>query len=227
MSNKPKMKKKQKAPQVSPLNPNQAQDISPEKRKQIETAMAAATHMIYAPETKAQVQQMIKGQEAPEMSIPMATNAIFDRFEGMAKKGPGEMPLDVKLPLGVHIFGEVLELAEAMQVIPPDLPDEAKEPMLRASLQQYIQKGLKDKSIDPIELQHAIEPLLSQEEMTIGQGLAKAQNVPGELTKEQGMQGMLQRNQMPLQAENATLKKQMGEMQGALQGVAQGGQNGN
>lgn len=199
------------------------QEVSPEKKRQVDMVNSTLTDMLYNAETKASVQAMLqKGK--PEQSIPFAVNSVFQKFESMTKQKNGDMPLDIKLAGGVHLFSEVMELAEALGVIPEDMPEEAMQPLLKETMQQYITKGLKDKSIDPIDLQRRVEPLLSQEEREIGLQLGAGQGTPGEMSQGQGMEGALRKQMQPMQVENQQLKDRNKQMTGALQGMASGGQ---
>jgi hypothetical protein len=211
--------------EANAMDPNQVQELSPEKKEQIKMVNSTLTDMLYHPDAKAHIQSMLK-QGDPMQTIPAAVNTIFSKFEDMASKGKGAMPLDIKLAGGIHLFSEVMELAEAQGVIPEDLPKEQLQPLLKATMQQYIQKGLKDKTIDPIELQKQVEPLLSQEEREIGLDMAGGTGTPNEMSQSQGMQGIMQKQNAPMQAENQMLQKQNKGMQQALQGISQGPQEG-
>lgn len=204
------------------LDQNAAQDITPEKKQQLQMVNSALTDMLYHPEGKEAIQGMLKGDAPPEHSIPMAVNTIFMKFEDMTKQGgQGKgMPLDVKLAGGVHLFSEVAELAEEMGVLPKDTQPEQLQPLMRATFQQYIQRELKTGGIDPIELQQQIEPLLSGEEKEIGMHFAKAQGVPGELQDAQAAEGMMRKREAPLKAQLAQTKGQNQQMTQALQGMA-------
>lgn len=218
------------------LDQNAAQDISPEKRKQVEMVQSTLTDMLYHPEGKEALQSMLSGDAPPEQSIPMVVNTVFMKFEDMTTQaGKGQMPIDVKLAGGVHLFSEVIELAEAQGVIPEDLEPEALQPMMMQTFQQYIQRGLKTGSIDPIELQQQIEPLLSGEEKEIGMHFAKSLGTPEEVSEGQAMEGVMRKREAPLKAKLAEAQGQNKEMTQALQGMAaapppqeegQGGQGG-
>ena len=166
------------------LDPNQAQDLPPEKKRQLDMVNSTLTDMLYHPEGKEAIQNMLQ-ESPPEQAIPTAVNTIFTKFEDMAKQKKGPVPLDIKLASGVHLFSEVMELAEAAGVIAEDIPEEAMQSLLRDSMQMYIQRGLKDKSIDPIELQQQVEPMLSGEEKEIGMHFAASMGTEEKLTPQQ------------------------------------------
>lgn len=190
--------------------------------KQVETLQGAITDMIYQPKVKGAVQKMIKDGN-PQMTIPGATIMVFTKFEDIMTPKNGPMPLDLKLIGGLHTFTEVAELAQAMGVLPPEISEEELQPLMKSAMQQYIQKGLKDKSIDPVELQQAVEPLMTDQEKQIGMQMGADQGVPEGVTQEQAQEGLLQQQLMPMQEENMRLKKQNQQMQGVLQGMPQGG----
>jgi hypothetical protein len=228
MSNKPSMMKQQKK-KGSPTEDRGAsllesvtggKEVSREALEQMENMKSAITDMMYAPESKAQVQKMLsEGQ--PEVTIPGATLAIFGKFEDMMSGKNGPMPLDYKLVGGVHAFTEVMELAGHMSIVSPDMGEDEMQPLMKETMQQYIQKGLKDGSIDPIELQQEVEPLLTQEESDIGMQAGGQFGVPSQLQQGQSQKGLLDKQARPMKAENASLVKQNKQMKGALQGIQQ------
>ena len=199
--------------------------VSPAKKKQIEMVNATLTDMLYNPGQSQQVQKMLTNGP-PEITIPAVVNAVFNKFEDMAREKQGEMPMDIKLVAGIHLFSEVLELAEAKGVLPPDYPEEKIQPLLKECMQKYIQRGLKDGSIDPIELQQRIEPLLTGEEKEIGMSFARAMGTPEQLQGVQASEAMFRKRTMPLEVENKRLKEQTKQMQGALQGISEKPQGG-
>jgi len=188
--------------------------------EQLKNMTAALTDMLYDPKTKGSVQKMLS-DGPPDVTVPGTVNTVFKRFEDMMGQKNGPMPLDLKLPVGVSLFKEVLELGVGMGVLPQGMNIESSGDLLKATMEQYIKAGLKDKSIDPIELQQQVEPLMTDNDKQIGNRMGRESGVPGELAPAQVNAGMLQKAQAPMQAENMSLKKQNQQMQGALQGMAE------
>ena len=199
--------------------------LSPGQKEKLELAANMLTDMLYNPKTKDSVIKMIKGAP-PEQSIPYAVNAVFDKFESMSKDKIGGVPIDVKLSAGVHLFSEVMEMAESMGLIPEDLGQDKIQGLLRETLKTYIQKGLKDGSIDPIKLQAETEPLLNEEEKKIGLQEGQKAGIPAELQQGQINMALTQNARRPLEMENASLKKSNKGMQSALQGISSQPQQG-
>ena len=187
---------------------------------------ATLTDMLYHPKGGSESVQKMLTDGPPEVTIPTVVNTVFQRFEDMASQKQGPMPLDIKLVAGIHLFSEVMEMAEAKGVIPEDLPEEKIQPMLKECMQKYIQKGLKEGSIDVIDLQQRIEPLLTDEEREIGLGFAKAMGTPEQMGPMQAAEGMYQQRTKPIEVENQQLKQQNQKMQGALQGISEKPQEG-
>lgn len=205
---------------ASVIDENMAQDASPEKKQQVKQMQNMLTDMVYHPETKATVQDMLKSAP-PQQSIPGAVNTVFQKFEDMVAQKQGKpMPLDMKLAGGIALFAEIMEIAEAMDVIPEDMSEEEMQPYLRETMEQYIKKGLKTKSIDPIELQQQIEPLLTDDEMAVGLAMGQQQGTPGQLQQAQAQEGMYQQRSQPDKLKAAGLQKSNQQMQQALQGIA-------
>ena len=202
------------------LDEQMAQDVSPEKQAQVKNVQDMMTDMVYHPDTKASIQSMLKAAP-PEQSVPTTVNTVFMKFEDMAtQKNKKPMPLDMRLAGGVHLFSEVMEIGEALGVIPEDMQPDAMQPLLKDTMQMYIQKGLKTGSIDPIELQQQIEPLLTDDEMAVGLTLGEGQGVPPELQQAQANEGMYQQRSQPDKLKAQGLEKSNQQMQQALQGIA-------
>lgn len=226
MSNQRAMKRKMakgaELPDISKASSERPQrgqqELSPEKKQQIQVTNAALTDLIYDERTQPEIQKMLTRGE-PIQTVPMAVNTVFLKFEDLTKdKGP--MPLDVKLAAGVHAFSEVMEMGEAAGSIPPDLTEQQMQPILRETIQKYIERGLKEGTLDPIELQQRVEPLMSEQESMLGSQMGKQHGVPGELQQSQSAMMMSQKAQAPLKMENAQLKEGNKKMVGALQGIA-------
>lgn len=208
-------------PQREPRQmPNEQQMPSPQQNKQAEMVKAAVTDMIYNPSSKKSIQDMLQSGQ-PKMTVPKTSLAIVKRFEDATTERLGEMPMEMKLLANIHTFQEVLSLATSMGLVPEELEETEVQPMLKDTLQQYIQAGLKDGSLDPIELQQAVEPMLSNSERAIGERLGQEQGVPSQVNQGQMNEAMYNQRSRGMRVENANLKKQVGQMTGALQGMAQ------
>lgn len=200
----------------------QGVEADPEMMKQLDSINGAMVDMMYNPKTKAQVQKMLK-DSPPEMSVPATTNMLMQRFEDIMTPKNGPMDLQMRLGVGVTTFGEVLELGTTMGVI-QEPNEQTTQQLLQATIQQYIQKGLKEKTIDPVELQLAVEPLMTPEEQAMGRGMGQQTGVPGKPTEQMNRAKMIEDAQAPLAVKNKQLEQQNQQMNQALQGVAQGGQ---
>ena len=196
-------------------NPEQDQKMG----KQLETINAAMMDMMYDPKTKRSIQKSLK-DVPPEESIPSVTNMLMSRFEDIMKPKNGEMSLDMKLGVGVMTFTEVTTLAATMGVIPEELPEQQNQELLTKTMQQYIQRGLKEKTIDPVELQMAVEPLLTPEEQALGRQTGQGLEVPGQPTQQMGNAQMMDAAKAPLAVKNQQLEKSNASMNTALQGIA-------
>ena len=200
----------------------EGQEPSPQMLKQLENINGAMVDMMYRPETKSVIQKMLT-DAPPEMALPHVTNMLMQKFEDMMEQKNGPMDLQMKLGVGVMTFSEVTELAQGLGKMPQDMPEEQTQELLKATIQQYIQKGLKEKTIDPIELQEAVEPLLTPEEQAMARGMGQEVGTPGGPTREMTNAMGMQKAKQPLEVRTKQLEKQNMELNKALQGVAQGG----
>ena len=199
--------------------------FTPEQKEKLDLSANMLTDMLYNPKTKNEVIKMIK-DAPPEQSIPYTVNAVYERFEGMTNDKIGEIPLNMKLATGVHLFSEVMEMAENMGLIPEEIPEQTIQSLLKDTIKIYIEKGLKDGTVDPIDLQNRVEPLLSDKEKKIGLDVGSKSGIPMELQQGQVSLAIADKARRPLEMKNKSLQKENEGMQSALQGISSQPQQG-
>lgn len=203
--------------------PEQKQ-LDPKEQKEIDVYTNGMINFLYNKKTGPQVYEMLKSAP-PEKSIPQTTLTINSRME-QAISSKGQKPsLSVLLASNMNLMGELVTIGEAGGFF--QLSQEELQPILKDTIQTYIQNGLKNKTIDPIELQQAIEPMMNEEQKAQGMEAAQATGVPGEPGQEAAMERYAEqrvgqeRQQMQSQMEARQNSQQpQGQLQ---QAAAQGG----
>lgn len=140
--------------------------------------------LIHSPETRNDVVKTLKSNPDPFMTVPLLSNQINDMAKQQMKEGGVEVGHDVQLASSEFLIGDLLMLGEASGAF--EMP--SKEDMVEIfqdSMEMYIQKGLKNGSIDPIQLQLDAEKLLNDVEKDGGLMLADKTGVPRELSQAQ------------------------------------------
>lgn len=147
-------------------------DIDPKTKKQIDVYSTILTKFIHGKETQKQVLDMLKAGD-PIEAIPPAAIAINEQAEKAMKTKPST---DVVLGASVTLVADLIDVGMAAGLFEEPSEEDASF-IFQDTLQIYIEKGLKDGSIDPIKLQRDIEPLMSPEQKAAGLAMGKQAGV--------------------------------------------------
>ena len=172
--------------------------------------------MLHSKDTSTHIDEILKSAP-PEVSIPQAAMIVNEQIEGEFKKKqpPG---LETLLLGGVYLVQDLIEVGNAAGFFQVE-GEEQQRDIMQATFQKYIEKGLKDGTVDPIELQSRVEPLLNEQQKQMGSGLGSQYNVaaqPDEMTmmevfgKQREQQGLLKGRQEGQQPQ-ASVQQQGGQ----------------
>jgi hypothetical protein len=194
----------------------QGKEVDPETQAQIDAYIMTLMQVIHSDETGGSMVELLKAAP-PEQSVPQAAleaNGLVENI--MSKKG--KKPKDeVKMAGMIYLTADLVELGNAANAWEQPVPEDQVVPLFQNTLQKYIHKGLKDGSIDPIELQAQTEPLLNEKQMSIGAQSASALGLPASPTAEMGIDAYAQKKRAPLEKENAKLKSLLAQKGGQPQ----------
>ena len=175
-------------------------ELSPEKKNAVESAQNVILKMIYSKETMPDVLRMLKAGE-PSQTIPNTANMIFKKLEqGSESKIPG----DVKLAAATSLVMELTQIGNESKTF--QISEKQMQPILQNTYRIYIENGLKDGTIDPIELQKSINPMMKGSAKGYGEEVAQKEGMPMEPTQDMAIQKGTQDKMRPIQQENAKLK---------------------
>jgi hypothetical protein len=139
--------------------------------------------MLHAKETSPAVVKMLSSAP-PEQSIPQTALTINQNFEQQLK---GKKPsLETSLVGGVYLVKDLILIGNTAKVF--NVPEEGLGPILKTTMQKYVEAGLKDGSIDPIELQKKTEPLMTEEQRAQGLSHGEKLGIPQEPGTRQAME---------------------------------------
>ncbi|RKX64117.1 MAG: hypothetical protein DRP42_06970 [Tenericutes bacterium] len=170
-------------------NPEQ---LSPQEKQEIDSYTTLMMDLIHNKATSNDIQDMLKSGE-PSQTVPATAIQVNHMAEQTVKQSTGSMPSSAaKLGGSVYLVSDLIEVGNTSGIF--NVQDEAQITQIyQDTLQQYIESGIKDGSIDPIELQQSVEPLLSQEQqetgMAIGQQAGVAPQPTNEMMNSQLMKG--------------------------------------
>lgn len=149
--------------------------ISPALEREIDVYSTAAMKMMHDKATQPAVINMLRSAPV-DQSIPATAMQINAQLEKSMKPKK-----DVVLAGSVMLVSDLFELVAAAGIAPQATEDEIKG-IYPDTLQKYIHEGLKNKTIDPIELQKSVEGLMSDEQKQLGSEIAGEQGLPSSPT---------------------------------------------
>lgn len=165
------------AQQGVPNQQQQGKELPPKVQREVENYRAVLTKIMHGKENRDNVLGLLRSYQQPELAVPEVANVIMDQADTiMGTKAPNEY----KLGLSGYVIGDLIELGNAAKIWPKVDENEAKN-IYQDTVQDYIHKGLKDKTIDPIELQASTEPLMTPQQKEIGAAHAINNGVPPEV----------------------------------------------
>jgi len=157
------------------VKPNDAEGMTQKDKAYLTGLMK----MLHSKETSKDVVGML-GSAPPETSVPETALQVFQMFDGEIQKGSKEeTPLQTKLHGAVYLIQDLIEIGNSAGVWDQEvIAEESFGEYLKTFLQTYIQKGLEDGSVDPVELQEAVEPLMDEQQKADGMSAGAALGVP-------------------------------------------------
>jgi hypothetical protein len=218
--------------EVQPINAAQGDENDPKVQAIIKKAKGYETvlkNLIHGKKTRDEVINMLKGGDAI-MSVPQAAMTINDMAMDTMNKGGLKPEASVQMVASAYLIDDLIQLGEAAGAF--QTQDGDLDHIMEDTYQMYIERGLKDKSIDPIQLQLEAEKAMSPEQMAGGLAAGHGE-VPRKPSQEaminQQVEGEVNRRtsaQAASQAKAQAKEKQKAMTQQALaqQTPQQGGQ---
>lgn len=161
-------------------------EVSPEAQREAEMYCAALSHLMHSKETSGNVLEMLKSGD-PQEVVPQAALTINNQMEEATRKKGKPPSLDTLGAAATFIVGDLLEIGNAAGIFQIESKEEVA-PILRKTMQSYIEKGIHDGTIDPIELQKKVEPMMDDEHRALGLKAASMSGIPLEPNQNTAMQ---------------------------------------
>jgi len=145
---------------------NQDAQLAPEQLAQVEAYTDNATKMLYSPKTQPAWLQELQASNNPIENIAETANHLHKILQAGLEK-TGEQMTDQTMFLGAtHLVSELNVLADAAGLF--TLDEKQRMDSLQLTLLLYFKRGIDDGTIDPVELQKDLEPLLTDEQRQMG-----------------------------------------------------------
>ena len=194
------------------------EELDPKLKKKMEGYQSVMMKILHAKETRGDITKMLSNGP-PEQSIPATALQVNKMVEQKVAKGSGQ-PVEaaVKVAGAVYLVQDLVEIGKAGGMWEQPIGPEASAMILEETMKQYIHQGLKDGSIDPVELQKTVEPMMNGMQNEVGGMIAQEAGLPPEPTAGMGVNKIVQDKTRPLEQENSMLKGQLKKTTGPPQG---------
>lgn len=151
-------------------------EVDPQLEQETNAYITGLMKVLHSKETSRSVLDMLSSGP-PEQSIPSTALLVNAQMEDAARSKGKPPSLEVLLNAGVYLTQDLIEIGNAAGIF--EVADEEQVGgLIKGTLQAYIEKGLKDKTIDPVELQEKVEPLMDEMQSAAGLEAAGATGIP-------------------------------------------------
>lgn len=214
--------------QMNPEEQGQAQQLDPKLQQKAENYISVLMNELHSPDTRDDVLEILKSAQDPFITVPQAAMAVNDAAAKKIERSGGKIDIQTMFLGSQYLVGDLMEIGNSFgvfQVTKDDFKD-----LYQDSLQLFIQRGLKDGSIDPIELQLTGEAMMTENQKIGGHYLAQQTGIPHAPQQTQVLQQFENRTKQKVLAEEADKRSKEAKMQNdiqvrqALMAQAQGGQ---
>lgn len=189
----------------------QEQAIDPKQKEKAENYISILMNELHSPDTRDDVLEILKSSKDPFVTVPQAALAINDAAAGKITKNGGKVDVATMFIGSQYLVNDLMEIGNAFGIFKTTEKDFGD--LYQDSLQMYIQRGLKDGSIDPIELQLAGEQMMDQNQKVGGHYLAEQKGVPYKPSQQQILQQHENATRRKVQAEELDKQSKQAKMQ--------------
>lgn len=148
---------------------------SKELSKEDQVYISGLMKLLHSKKTAPVIDEMLSSGP-PEQTIPQVALMVNDQMEKEVSKKK-KVELETLLLGGMYLVSDLIELGNAGGIFQIEDEEQIRD-ITQATFQTYIERGLKDGSIDPIELQSKVEPLLNEQQKGLGGQLGGEHQVP-------------------------------------------------
>ena len=202
---------------VSVANEDPEADIPPELKAELDAYRTIINKFLHSDQMRDKTLALLESKDI-DIAVPLGAIQI-DQLAFRATQG--KVSSTARLAGSVHIVGDLIELGIAAQYWPEPSEEEIGV-IYQDTLQDFIETGLADGTIDPIELQQSVEPLMSDEQRKVGSAYAEKTGVPMEVNPHvaMGNSQKMESNKEALAAQQAQPKPKPQQQPQQAQGQA-------
>jgi len=159
-------------PQRTPID----QPVDQKVQDRIDSYVVALMNELHGSETRDDVLDILKNGKDPYIGIPEAAMVVNDAAVAKFEQNGVEVDLNTQFNASMYLVNDLMELGSKFGFFEVTQDDFA--PLLEDSLQTYVERGLKNGTIDPIELQLTAEKFTSENQRIAGLYYGQENGVP-------------------------------------------------
>lgn len=157
--------------------PQEGKQVDPNFQKKVDGYSTIITKLLHSEKTRDKVVDMIKSSTDPFAAVPQAAMTVNDMAVNMMEQSGKQVDFGVQIAASPILIGDLLELGVATKQWEP-VDEGETEAIMEDTFQMAIERGLEDGSIDPIQLQAEIEPLMNEDQKRFGATVGKEAGTP-------------------------------------------------
>lgn len=161
----------QRTPKDQPVNPEDQK-----KQDKVDSYVVALMNELHGSETRDDVLEILKNGKDPYIGIPEAAMAVNDAAVAKFEQNGVKVDLNTQFNASQFLINDLMEIGSKFGFFEVTQDDFA--PLLEDSLQTYVERGLKDGTIDPVELQLTAEKFTSENQRIAGLYHGQENGVP-------------------------------------------------
>ena len=152
--------------------PTEAQNLSEEDQGYLN----GLVKLMHSKKTAPAIEDMLESWE-PEKSIPLTALKVNEMMEQEARKGGKPPSLELLFSSAIVVVSDLVAIGNAKGIFEV-VEEEHVAAILQATIQQYVEKGLEEGTIDPVELQQKAEAMMTPEDREAGINMGATDGIP-------------------------------------------------
>lgn len=181
------------------------------------TYISGLVKMVHSPKTSGKILEMLK-TAPPDKSVAQAALTMNSQMSTMAKQKGQSIPFETAIKGIITVSQELFNVGQTAGLFEVDQTEGGQ--IIQDTLSKFVHQGIKDKTIDPIEIQMYAESLMTDEQRSEGYAAAEQGGLPTKPGVQQAMETYASERES--QAVNKAAERQAGQnKQGMMQGIQQ------
>lgn len=196
--------------------------VPPAKQKAMQSYVDTLMYALHHEDSADSVME-IMAADNPGKSVPNAALMVNEKVEKALKAKGQEVPKDVKMAGAAYLVDDLVQLGNASGMWGEQIGENDTGYLLQNTMQKYIETGFKDGSIDAVEFQKEIEPMLNEEQRAKGLAMQEKSGIPANPTETMAVNRIVDSKLSKEQEKTTKMKEKMTAMGNMAQAATGGG----